>query len=93
MFKLLKSYCNKGENITENGGKGAILYLLHKKTSQRDLTIFMRWYLKYSSSFNTEPKYQIKLRASVLIINLPVQTSLSTTEHTKPQKPKAVLNM
>ena len=51
------------------------------------LIVSMRWYLKYSNGFSTEPKYQIKLKASVLITNLPGKTSLITTEHSKLQKP------
>lgn len=56
------------------------------------LIVSMRWYLKYSNGFSTEPKYQISLRASVLMINLPGKTSLSTRER-KLQKPTPIFDM
>lgn len=49
----------------------------------------MRWFLKYSNGISTEPKYQIKLKDSVLVINLPGKTLLSTAEQ-KTAKPSLV---
>ena len=57
------------------------------------LIVSMRWYLKYSNGFGTEPKYQIKLKVSVLTTDLPGKTSLVTTEHSKLQKPAPIFNM
>lgn len=65
------------------------------KTSQRKkyfLIVSMRQHWKYTNSFSTEPKYQIKLEVSILKTNSSGKTSLAATEHSKLQKPAAIFN-
>lgn len=68
---MLKVYCNEGEDITEAGGEGAMLYFLHKKKlSEEEVLLLvdsMSWYRNHTNGFSREPKYQIKLKDRVLI--------------------------
>lgn len=57
------------------------------------LIVSRRWYLRYSNSFSTQLKYQIKLKVSVLGTDLPGKASQITAEYSSLQEPTPVVNM